>query len=298
MPCNTCQSKPDLAMKDYFSSNLFTWCTNCGNFGINAAIKRSLVALNIAPCQTVLCFDIGCNGNGADKIGGYTFHGLHGRVIPAAAGISLANTKLNVIAFGGDGGTLGEGVGHLVHAIRANYNVTFILHNNLNYGLTKGQASSTTKKEMKMDSSPDGTTSGLLHPLEFVFSLPTTFVARTFSGDVKHMDSVFQRAIQHQGFSFVEVLQSCPTYNKQTPHEWYQERVYDVSTRPDYDTSNKELARQVARDIDEHIALGVMYQEQGSIPQEKLQVNRKDIQTELVDETREYDISALLESFR
>lgn len=300
MSCNTCvtPTTPATKMKDFASENLFTWCTNCGNYGINAAMRRALVELNIKPCETITCFDIGCNGNGADKIGGYTFHGLHGRVIPLACGVSLANTENKIIAFGGDGGTLGEGVGHLVHGIRGNYNVTFILHNNLNYGLTKGQASATTKKTMKMDSSPNGTTSEQLHPVRFVLALESTFVARTFSGDVHHMTKTFSQAIQHQGFSFVEVMQNCPTYNKETPHEWYQQRVFDVSTLAGYDPSNRAQAFQVGEDIDNKIAIGVLYQDKNSVPQEHRQYNRTEIKTQLIEETKQYPIADLLKAFR
>ena len=299
MACNTCVTQsPPTKMKDFASKNIFTWCTNCGNYGVNAAIRRALVQLQIKPCETVTCFDIGCNGNGADKIDGYTFHGLHGRVIPLACGVTMANTKNTVIAFGGDGGTLGEGVGHLVHGIRGNYNVTFILHNNLNYGLTKGQGSPTTKTYMEMDSSPDGQTSGNLHPVRFALSLDATFVARTFSGDVHHMAAVFSSAIQHVGFSFVEVLQSCPTYNKETPHEWYQQRVFDVSTVADYDTSDRAQALKIGEDIENKIAIGVLYQDTQSIPQIKRHKNRVGITTELVAETKQYPIESLLEAFR
>jgi 2-oxoglutarate ferredoxin oxidoreductase subunit beta len=140
----------------------------------------------------LLCFDIGCNGNGSDKIGGYRAHGLHGRVLPFACGAAVTNDRVRVLAFAGDGGTLGEGINHLVHSIRGNYNVTFILHNNLNYGLTQGQASSTTKPGMKMNSSPDGITSDPLHPMRFVMSLEPSFAARSFSGDVHHMTKTIQ----------------------------------------------------------------------------------------------------------
>ena len=300
MSCNTCvtATTPATKMKDFASENLFTWCTNCGNYGINAAMRRALVELNIKPCETITCFDIGCNGNGADKIGGYTFHGLHGRVIPLACGVSLANTENKIIAFGGDGGTLGEGVGHLVHGIRGNYNVTFILHNNLNYGLTKGQASATTKKTMKMDSSPSGITSEQLHPVRFVLALESTFVARTFSGDVHHMTKTFTEAIKHQGFSFVEVMQSCPTYNKETPHEWYQQRVFDVSTVAGYDSSNRAQAFQIGEDIENKIAIGVLYQDKNSVPQENRQYNKTEIKTQLIEETKQYPIEDLLQAFR
>lgn len=297
--CNSdsCSHKQP-AIGDYASPNLYTWCTNCGNYGIHAAVKRALVAEEVAPCETLLCFDIGCNGNGSDKIGGYRFHGLHGRVISFACGASVANSRIKVIAFGGDGGTLGEGIGHLVNGIRGNFDMTFILHNNLNYGLTQGQASPTTKPGMKMNSSPDGITSEMLHPMRFVFSLQPSFAARTFSGDVHHMTSVIRSAINHKGFSFVEILQSCPTYNKATPHEWYQSRVVDVSTMENYDHHDLNQAKAVAEDTENKIALGVLYQNPDSLPFMKRQANRSQISSELVDEVATFDTSALLNVFR
>lgn len=298
MTCAVCTTKKPPKMKDFLSKNIFTWCTNCGNYGINSAVRRALITDGIDACKTLTCFDIGCNGNGSDKIGGYSFHGLHGRVIPLACGAAMANKQMKVIAFGGDGGTLGEGIGHLVHAVRGNYNVTFILHNNLNYGLTKGQASSTTKKNMKMNSSPDGPNSELLHPTRFVLALESTFVARAFSGDVKHMTEVFREAIKHPGFSFVEVLQSCPTYNKETPHEWYQERVYDVAAVEGYNKNSRADAFQASHDQEDKIAIGVLYKDENSIPQVDRQLNRSEFNTDLIDETQVVDISKLVEKFR
>jgi 2-oxoglutarate/2-oxoacid ferredoxin oxidoreductase subunit beta len=282
---------------DYYSENIYTWCTNCGNFGIHAAIKRALVAECVEPKDALLCFDIGCNGNGSDKISGYRYHGLHGRVIPFACGASAANRRVKVLAFGGDGGTLGEGVNHLVHAIRGNYNVTFVLHNNLNYGLTQGQASPASQQGTKMNSTPDGVTAEPLHVARFVLSLNPTFVARTFSGDVKHMTEVVRRGMQHQGFSFIEILQSCPTYNKQTPHEWYQERVKDVATLPDYRPQDIGWARQVSEDLEQNIAIGVLYQQ--SRPDFLAQqVSRQGLKTELVDEVQTRSVENLLKEFQ
>jgi 2-oxoglutarate ferredoxin oxidoreductase subunit beta len=294
MSCTTCTTE----VQDYASDNLYTWCSNCGNYGIHGAVKRALVNLKIQPRDTLLCFDIGCNGNGSDKIGGYRVHGLHGRVIPLAAGAALANSNVRVLAFGGDGGTLGEGINHLVHAIRANYDVTFVLHNNSNYGLTTGQASSTTRPGMKMNSSPDGIISQQLHPIRFVLSLQPSFVARTFSGDIKHMTSVLEAGITHRGFSFIEILQSCPTFNKATPHEWYQERVYDVGTLPSYTADSYLEAAAVAEDIEEKIAIGVLYQDKNRPHAGELQPNRQAIRSELVDEVVQGEIEPLLGAFR
>jgi 2-oxoglutarate ferredoxin oxidoreductase subunit beta len=298
MPCTICKTQ-STRISDYYSDNIYTWCTNCGNYGIHAAVKRALVAENIHPHNTLLCFDIGCNGNGSDKIDGYRFHGLHGRILPFAAGAAVTNSRVKVLAFGGDGGTFGEGVGHLIHTIRGNYNITFIFHNNSNYGLTTGQASPTTYPGMKMNSSPDGITSEMLHPMRLVLALNPTFAARSFSGDVKHMTHIIQQGLQHPGFSFIEILQSCPTFNKTTPHEWYQQRVYDVQEKVEnYDPHNIIWAREVAEDINDRIAVGVLYQRPDSIPQIKNQPNRQQISTELVDEVKNYPIEELVAKFR
>ena len=297
MPCQSCvHTTPSIA--SYYSSNIYTWCTNCGNYGVHAAVKRALVADKIPPCDAMLCFDIGCNGNGSDKIDGYRFHGLHGRIISFACGVSIANSKLKVMAFAGDGATFGEGIGHLVHAIRGNYNITLIFHNNFNYGLTQGQASPTTRPGMIRTAAPEGISSDPVHPARFVLSLGASFVARSFSGDVKHMTQVIQEANKHQGFSFVEILQSCPTYNKETPHEWYQERGYDVSTLPNYAVNDRQQALTVAEDIEEKIALGILFKDSESLPFNKRQANRLSVTTELIDEVQRFDVTELKNKLR
>jgi len=293
-----CNTDHDVKFGDFFSPNLYTWCTNCGNYGIHAAVKRALVAEGIAPCQTLLCFDIGCNGNGSDKIGGYRYHGLHGRIISFACGASTANRDVLVIAFGGDGGTLGEGINHLFNGIRGNFDIMFVLHNNLNYGLTQGQASNTTKKGVPMNASPDGVTSEPMHPMRTVLSLRPTFAARTFSGDVKHMAATFQAGLKHKGFSFIEVLQSCPTYNHMTPHEWYQQRVKDVSQIAGYDNHDYDAATKIAEDLENQIAIGVLYQDPKSVPFMDRQANRLNKKTELVDEVESVSTQKLFDAFR
>jgi 2-oxoglutarate ferredoxin oxidoreductase subunit beta len=294
MACENCEVK----FSDYHSDELYTWCTNCGNYGIAAALKRALVAEEIAPKDIVLCFDIGCNGNGSDKLQGYRIHGLHGRVLPLAAGASVANNKLKVIASAGDGATLSEGINHLIHSIRANYNITFLLHNNSNYGLTTGQASSTTKPGVPMNSSPDGVTSDTLNVMELVLALNPSFAARTFSGDVKQMTEIIRAGINHKGFAVIEILQHCPTYNKATPHEWYQERVYDVSSLSDYNATDLAKAKEVASDLEQKIATGILYQDKDRPDFYSRLVNRREITTELVEEVQNVNIEKLVSAFR
>lgn len=283
MSCNNCPTH-----KDYYSEHIYTWCTNCGNYGIHESMKRALVAEDIAPHEVLLCFDIGCHGNGADKIGGYRFHGLHGRVIPFAAGAHIANPNIPVIAFGGDGATLGEGINHLIHAIRSNYNITFILHNNSNYGLTKGQASPSTPQDVPMSANPDGITEDTLHAIELVLSLDPSFVARTFSGNFHQMEAIFKEAINHKGFSFVEILQACPTYNKATPHEWYMQRVFDTIEREEFDNTDINQAREIARDLQDHIATGIIYKNSHKLDYYSRLSQRQGLKTTLAEEVKQY----------
>jgi 2-oxoglutarate ferredoxin oxidoreductase subunit beta len=293
MSCQGC----DVTIQDYASDNLYSWCTNCGNYGIAAAEKRALTELGVEPRNAALFFDIGCNGNGADKIQGYRYHGLHGRCIPAAAGASIANDNLTIVAHGGDGATFSEGVNHLIHAIRHNYNFTFILHNNSAYALTKGQASSLTRPDTPMDLSPDGSSGDTIHALELVFALNPTFVARSFSGNIKQMTQVIKAGIQHKGFSFIEILQACPTYNKTTPHEWYMDRTYDVAEIEGYDNAHLHQARWMARDLDERIATGVLYQKAAPTYLDR-QANRRDKKTQLTEEVYAWDVSFLIDKYR
>lgn len=283
--------------KDYFSDELYTWCTACGNYGIHSAIKRALVAECIAPKDILLCFDIGCNGNGSDKIGGYAVHGLHGRVLPLAAGASLANRRVKVLAFGGDGGTLSEGINHLVHSIRCDFDFTFILHNNRNYGLTTGQASCTTPADLAMNSSPDGITADAIEPMEFALNLNPSFAARAFSGNVPQMTQIVREAINHKGFSFVEILQDCPTYNKATDHDWYMQRVYDASVE-NHDRTNLELAKRIGIDMQNRIAVGVLYEDKNRQDFYSRQKNRVGVENELVDEVSQIDIGKLVAEFK
>lgn len=295
--CHDHIKNTDVNFHDYFSDNLYTWCTNCGNYGITAATKRALVKNNIKPQDVLLCFDIGCNGNGGDKIGGYRVHGLHGRVLPFATGAALANHNVKVVASAGDGATMSEGINHFIHCIRSNYNITFILHNNCNYGLTKGQASATTRKDVPMNSSPDGVTADTINVLHLALSMGVSFAARSFSGNVPQMSELIAAGINHPGFAIIEILQNCPTYNKATPHEWYQERVYDL-INTDHNTGDINEALRLADDLDEKIATGILYQNPTSIPFEQRLVNRQDYTSQLVEEVKNYDSQDLLEKFK
>jgi len=223
---------------------------------------------------------------------GYRFHGLHGRVISLSAGAALANPDIPVIAIGGDGACFSEGVGHLVHAVRSNYNMTFILHNNANYGLTTGQASSLTPRGEKMNTAPLGTVEEPLNSMDFIFSLNPSFVARGFSGNISQLTGIIKSAITHKGFSYVDVLQACPAYNKFAAHEYLLEKCYEC------ETSDFKTARRAAVDASEKIATGVLYQDKNKPCFLDQLEARKGIGTRLVDEVAEVDVGAWLDRFK
>jgi 2-oxoglutarate ferredoxin oxidoreductase subunit beta len=282
---------------EFESKNIHTWCSGCGNFGIIAGLKRALTLEGIEPQFVSMCYDVGCSGNESDKINTYTIHGLHGRVLPLSAGVVLANSRQEVIATAGDGATFSEGINHLVHSIRNNYPITFICHNNSNYGLTIGQASATTRVGQKMSG-----TSGLveiepLNTLQFVLSLNPGFVARTFSGKVEHITEMIQAGLNYPGFSYIEVMQVCPTFNHATPQEWYWDKLVDVSEIESYDKTDIWQARKIAENT-EQLAIGVIYQNDNKTSFKTTQHHRDNLVTELVDEVQSFDITDLLVEFR
>jgi 2-oxoglutarate/2-oxoacid ferredoxin oxidoreductase subunit beta len=279
-----------VAVPEYYSETRCTWCDGCGNYGIWTAVKYALTGLNLHPWQVCLCYDVGCHGNGSDKIQGYRFHGLHGRVIPFAAGAKLANMTIPVIAFAGDGATFSEGVGHLVHALRSNYPITFVLHNNANYALTTGQPTPLTWQGQSMNTSPNGIPERTLPSMDFIFSLEPTFVARGFSGDIKLMARILKAAIQHRGFAFVEILQACPTYDHFATHEYLLERYFDANA-DGHDPSDLPQAKLLAEQAQDRIACGILYQRE-DVPDfyERL-IPRQGLETTCVEEVRKYDVS-------
>lgn len=283
-------------MQEYSCATRCTWCDGCGDYGIWTAIKRALVEMKLHPWQVMLCYDVGCHGNGSDKIQGYRFHGLHGRVLPFAAGAKLANMALPVVAFGGDGASFSEGVGHLVHAIRSNYSFTFVLHNNANYGLTTGQASSLTWQGQPMNAAPNGIPEQTLASMDFIFSLEPKFVARGFTGNIPQMVTILKAAMQHRGFAFVDMLQACPTYNRFATHEYLLERCYDANAAG-HDPKDFVKARALAVDTKERIATGILYQNEEHPSFYEQLVPRKGVKTTLVQEVERRDVTALMQEF-
>jgi len=236
------------------------WCPGCGNFGILRAMREALPALGLEPWQVLMVSGIGQAGKFPHYTTANVFNTLHGRTLPAALAAKCANRQLTVLAIGGDGDMYGEGGNHLIHAIRRNPDITCIVHNNQVYGLTKGQASPTTDRGMKTKLTPEGVINEPLNAMTLTISQRASFVARGFSADTKGLSSLIQQAVGHRGFSLLEVLQPCPTFNRLNTFRWYRERIYSLEAEG-HDPTNWAAAMQRAREWGEHIPTGVLYRE-------------------------------------
>lgn len=243
----------------YESKNAPTWCPGCGNFAIWKSLHRALAALSLAPHNVLVVYGVGCSGNMANTVYAYGFHGLHGRAVPVAIGAKLANAALTVIIVGGDGDGYGEGLNHLIHGMRANVDVTYIVHNNSVYGLTTGQASPTSPKGFKAKSTPDGLIDQPLNPLAVAIAAGGTFVARGFAGNADQLVSLMTAAIQHPGFALLDVFQPCVTFNKTNTYSFYDERVYSLQDDAAYTATDRTEAHHKALESDK-LPTGIFYQ--------------------------------------
>lgn len=240
------------------------WCLACGDFGILLAVKNAISELGINPKDVVVASGVGCGSKLPHYIKTYGFEGLHGRALPPATGIKLANTALTVLAVGGDGDGYGIGIGHFIHTLRRNIDMTYIVENNQVYGLTTGQTSPTTAKGTATKSTPFGAIEVPINPLALALSAGGTFVARTFAGDLKHFTETIKKAIAHKGFAFIDCLQPCVTYNKVNTYQYYQQRCYKLEGTG-HDVTNFDAAMQKAQEWtgqDVKIPIGVFYQVQ------------------------------------
>lgn len=217
-----------MSQSNYNTSIFPTWCPGCGDFGIWGALKQALESLKLNPDQAVFFFGVGCAGNISSFIRGYGFHSLHGRAIANAIGAKLANHKMPVIVIAGDGDLLGEGISHFIHSARANHDISVILHNNGVFGLTTGQASPTASPGFKSKPIPTETVDEPINPCALAIMHQAGFVSRGFAGDQAGLSGLIQKAIVHPGFSLVDVLQPCVTFNPEKSYIWYRQRIKPI----------------------------------------------------------------------
>lgn len=284
-----------LTQQDYTSTYKPTWCPGCGNFGIHPATKKALAELNLPPHRVAMTFGIGCSSNGANFFKLYAFHSIHGRSLPVAVGIKLSNHDLTVIADAGDGDAYGEGVGHFVHTARGNIDITYLVHDNRLYSLTKGQMSPTSMKGMKTMSTPFGSLNEPFNPLAAAIINGATFVAQGFSGDINHLSGLIKQAIMHKGFALINILQVCTTFNKVNTFQWYKERIYKLEDAV-HDAANYGKALAAAIKNHDKIPIGVLYQtSRPSYHQQLDQLREKPL---VKQSAEEIDVNKSFDSYR
>lgn len=281
-------------VQDFAGKDEIAWCPGCGDFGILNSLKKALLKLGRPPREVVLVSGIGQAAKLPHYLGCSCFNGLHGRPLPVATAIKIANHTLTVLVTTGDGDCYGEGGNHFIHTIRRNPDITVVVHNNQIYGLTKGQASPTTDAGHKTKVQSQGVILNSFHPLEAAIALGAGFVARGYSADSEFLSGLILEGIRHKGFSLIDVLQPCPSFNGVNTYEWYAKRVYKVDSAS-YDPYDKAAAYLKAGEWGERIPLGIIYRAEHRTYEEKsgIEAHRPLVE----DSIDEIDITPILQDF-
>ena len=258
-----------VTLDDLKTPDTNTWCPGCGNFGILMAFKKALIELGLEREDAMLVSGVGCHGKMVNYVNINGFHGIHGRVLPLATGIKLANPRLTVVGFAGDSDQYNEGWGHFAHSIRQNIDMTVIVHDNMVLGLTTGQATSTSQQGFKSKSTPFGVIPPMLNPIAHALVSNGTFVARGFSGDMLHLKGLIVEAIKHRGFAFIDVFQPCVSFNYLNTYDWFRQRIYKLEEK-DHDVTDHKKALEKAFEWGARIPIGIFYKKERQIYLESL----------------------------
>lgn len=260
------------SFKDYRSEVKPVWCPGCGDFGVLAAVSKALASLQIDPWQVVVVSGIGCSSRLPYFMSTYGLHGVHGRPLPIATGVKLANPQLTVLALGGDGDLMSIGAGHLPHACARNPNITCIMMDNHIYGLTKAQASPTTAQGHKTKTTPYGVIARPLDPVLLTLSMGASFVARGYAAKANHLADIIVQAVQHRGFSFVHVHSPCTEFHNTYDH--YDSVVEEIPAS--HDPTNLRAAMDLALS-EEKVPLGVFFKQERPVLEEEVRGFEKEV---------------------
>jgi 2-oxoglutarate/2-oxoacid ferredoxin oxidoreductase subunit beta len=245
--------------KDFRNDVKPNWCPGCGDYSVQASIQRAVANVGLEPENLAIISGIGCSGRISGYINSYGFHSIHGRSLPIAQGLKMANRDLTVIASGGDGDGYAIGMNHTFHAIRRNMNITYIVMDNQIYGLTKGQTSPRSALGFKTKSTPMGSVEPPVSPMEMALTAGATFLAQGFSTDLKELTELIEAGIKHEGFSLINVYSPCVTYNKVNTYDWYKENLTSLSAVEGYDSSDRDMAMQTVMKY-KGLVTGLIYQ--------------------------------------
>lgn len=260
--------------KDFRNDLKPNWCPGCGDFSVQAAIQRAAANIGLEPENLAVVSGIGCSGRISGYINAYGFHTIHGRSLPIAQGLKMANRDLTVLASGGDGDGFAIGTNHTIHAVRRNIDITYIVMDNHIYGLTKGQTSPRSAFGSKTKSNPSGSIEPPIRALELVISAGAGFVAQGFSGDLAQLTKIIEAGLNHPGFSFINVFSPCVTFNKVNSYEWFKEKIVNLDNESDFDNANRSQAVQKVMEHD-GLVTGIIYQDDSRDSYENLIPNFK-----------------------
>ena len=282
-------------IEDFNSSDPIAWCPGCGNFGILNAWKRALVEMGCKPEDILMVSGIGQSSKLPHYLLCNTFNGLHGRTLPVATGAKIANHKLIVIADGGDGDGYAEGGNHFIHAMRRNIDISYFVHNNQIYGLTKGQPSPTSDENMVTRTTPEGNALCPERPLALAVASNCSFVARGYAKEMEHLKDLMIKAVKNKGFSLLEILQPCVSFNKVNTYDWYEKRVYRLEDKP-YDPSNRQAAFRKALEWGDKIPIGIIFKSRRKTYEELAGLD-KDEEPLFKREREKEDLNGILKEF-
>ncbi|MFC7045073.1 2-oxoacid:ferredoxin oxidoreductase subunit beta [Halobacteriaceae archaeon GCM10025711] len=256
----------DVKFTDFKSDKQPTWCPGCGDFGTMNGMMKALANTGNHPKDTFLVAGIGCSGKIGTYMRSYALHGVHGRALPVGTGVKLANPDLEVMVAGGDGDGYSIGAGHFVHAVRRNVDMTYVVMDNRIYGLTKGQASPTSREDFQTSTTPEGPKQAPVNPLALSLAAGGTFIAQSFSSDAQRHVEIIEQAIEHDGFALVNTFSPCVTFNDVDTYDYFRDSIVDLADT-DHDPSDYEGAKEKILEGDKEY-LGVLYQDEDSVPYE------------------------------
>jgi len=257
----------DVRFTDFKSDKQPTWCPGCGDFGTMNGMMKALAETGNNPDETFIVAGIGCSGKIGTYMHSYALHGVHGRALPVGTGVKLANPDLEVMVAGGDGDGYSIGVGHFIHAVRRNVDMTYVVMDNRIYGLTKGQASPTSREDFETSTSPEGTNQQPVNPKALALSAGATFIAQSFSSDSQRHTELVKQAIEHDGFGFVNVYSPCVTFNDVDTYDYFRDSIVDLE-ETEHDASSFDQAKDRILESEKEY-IGVLYQDEESIPYEQ-----------------------------
>jgi 2-oxoglutarate/2-oxoacid ferredoxin oxidoreductase subunit beta len=254
----TIEERPALGIKDFKGRADPDWCPGCGDFGVLHALKQAIAELGLYPNEVLTISGIGCSSNLPGYINTYGMHTLHGRSLAVATGAQLGNHRLKVIVTGGDGDGYGIGGNHFLHTMRRNVDLTYIVMDNQVYGLTTGQVSPTSIKGMKTKSTPFGSVENQVNPIPLAIAGGATYVARGFTGQIRHLTELIKGGIQHKGFALIDTFSPCVTFNKDNTHEFFKQRTRKLEDQA-HDPTDFLHAMEKGYEWGEEIPIGLFW---------------------------------------